>query len=98
MECLSSCLIDRCQSSRKGAAASIHLIVSELGKHCFDVIGADSLRTLYKALKMCQSSPNDDVTLHHCSLAIGSIDSVTKDLFLSDRKMEKKIFVLDPPH
>ncbi|XP_067933371.1 transport and Golgi organization protein 6 homolog [Watersipora subatra] len=98
VECLSASLIDHCQSSRKGAAYSIALIICELNTRCFEVLGADCMRTLYKALKTCVNSENDQVTTHHCSGAIDALDKVTKQLFSSDsNKLEKRIFVLDPP-
>ena len=60
-------------------------------------MGADCIKILYKSLKLCLTTENDDVTIYHCALAVDALDKVTKDLFTPNGKLEKKIFVLDAP-
>jgi len=98
-ECLSACLITSCQSSRKGSAYSISLILTELGSRSFTVLGAGNVSKLYKSLKSCIHSDNDEVTTHHCAVAIASLDAVVKTTLSGDSssRLEKRIYVLDAP-
>ena len=44
-----------------------------------------------------RDSETDDAMLTHVGAAIEEIDAIVKRLFAPERKMEKKIYVLDAP-
>ena len=98
LECLSSALKVEGQQARRAAANSVSIIITGLAARCFDVLGGNGLKKLYRALKHCVNTETDDVTLHHCAVAIETLDKQVKDTLFPDRsKLEKKIYVLDAP-
>lgn len=86
-------------SARKAAAHAVHLIIAGVSGSCLTILGGDSLKFLYKSLKSCVSTETDDVVLHHCALAIETLDEEVKNTLFPTSSMEKQIYVLDaPPH
>lgn len=62
------------------------------------VLGSGNMTRLYKSLKSAVSRfDNDDVTSHHCALAIDAVDKMVKNSMYSQPKLEKRIYVLDAP-
>lgn len=95
---MTSSLRDSDSAVCRAAAHSIQLIVSGVSGNSFSVLGGKCLSTLYKSLKSCVTAKTDDIVLHHCAIAIETLDKEVKDtLFPKTSPLEKSIYVLDAP-
>ena len=65
--------------------------------NALSILDGTTLRDVWRALTRLRDSETDDAMLTHVGAAIEEIDAIVKRLFAPERKMEKKIYVLDAP-
>jgi len=81
----------------RGAAAMVlTMTLNGLGRDAFRVLES-CLRDIYRELKLLCSTEKEESVLIHLRLALDEIDNIVRDFLTPDPKLEKKIYVLDPP-
>lgn len=67
--------------------------------NALSILDGTTLRDVWRALTRLRDSETDDAMLAHVAAAIEEIDAIVKRLFApgEQRRMEKKIYVLDAP-
>ena len=55
------------------------------------------IRDVWRALTRLRDTEADEAMLAHVAAALEEVDAVAKQFFAPERRMEKKIYVLDAP-
>ncbi|XP_046385864.1 transport and Golgi organization protein 6 homolog [Ischnura elegans] len=82
--------------ARRAAVLVVTLLLQGMGVEVFKVLET-ILPELYRTLKSVRSNDPDEVVQLHAQLALEEVDRVTLQFLFPPQKLEKKIFVLDPP-
>jgi len=89
---LSACVKDVAAEVRAAAVMVLTMILQGLGKDAFVVLH-DTLRDIYRELKMLSNTEREDMVLKHISLALEEIDKIVRQLLTPENKLEKKIIM-----
>jgi len=87
---------DKVPECRRAAVLVATLLFRGLGRDTLSSLGRD-LVDLYRGLKHLRDSDNDPVLRLHAQLALEEIDHIVRDSLFAPPKLEKRIYLLDPP-
>ncbi|XP_071448061.1 transport and Golgi organization protein 6 homolog [Hetaerina americana] len=87
---------DSAVEARRAAVLVVTLLLQGMGVEVFKVL-ENILPELYRTLKSVRSNDPDEVVQLHAQLALEEVDRITMQFLFPPQKLEKKIFVLDPP-
>ncbi|XP_072752257.1 transport and Golgi organization protein 6 homolog [Anoplolepis gracilipes] len=93
-----TCIIksDKTPECRRAAVLVVTLLFRGLGRDTLNSLGSD-LVDLYRGLKHLRDNDDDPVLRLHAQLALEEIDHIVRDFLAAPPKLEKRIFLLDPP-
>ncbi|KAL6427610.1 hypothetical protein ACFW04_008821 [Cataglyphis niger] len=93
-----TCIIksDKIPECRRAAVLVATLLFRGLGRNTLNSLGSD-LVDLYRGLKYLRDNDDDPVLRLHAQLALEEIDYIVRDFLSTPSKLEKRIFLLDPP-
>ncbi|KAM0725621.1 Transport and Golgi organization protein 6-like protein [Formica fusca] len=93
-----ACIIksDKTPECRRAAVLVATLLFRGLGRNTLNSLGSD-LVDLYRGLKYLRDNDDDPVLRLHAQLALEEIDHIVRDFLSAPLKLEKRIFLLDPP-
>jgi len=81
---------------RAAAALVLTMTLQGLGRDAFRVLES-CLRDIYRELKLLSAHEKEETVQIHLNLALDEIDNIVKSFLTPEPKMEKKIYVLEPP-
>lgn len=87
---------DKAPECRRAAVLVATLLFRGLGRETLSNLTSD-LVGLYRGLKHLRDNDDDPVLRLHAQLALEEIDHIARDFLFAPAKLEKKLFVLDPP-
>lgn len=93
-----NCIIetDKAPECRRAAVLVITLLLRGLGKYVLTNLSKD-LVVLYRSLKHLRNNDKDPVLCLHAELALEEIDEIVQSFLFTKPKLEKTIFLLEPP-
>ncbi|XP_042213456.1 transport and Golgi organization protein 6 homolog [Homarus americanus] len=81
---------------RRAAVLVVTLLLQGLGHDAFTVL-QEVIRDLYRVLRLIHATDPDDVVRLHAQLAMGEIDTITRQFLLPKLNLTKRIYVTDVP-